>query len=724
MKKIGNFLLALIFLNISYSQNSDEQELLELMDMLDILNTPVVSASLKKQSQAEAPSNIIVITKKMIEQRAYKNLIEVLQDVPGFDFATYEDGGGEYPSNLMNRGIGGDAGSSKLLIMVDGVIQNHISNNWAQGLTNEQSLLDVERIEIVQGPGSALYGANAYSGIVHLITNKNFEGLKVEVEGAANSTMGLRLLYGKKFNDINFTLMLNKFNSDGDGGDRYDPDSLFIGHVAPDSLSQEYDEDGTFLGKTANPHARETVPKGFNTSKDDFSLRAGLAYKDFELKISYWKLSDGLGSYVAGQKYYMNKPGFRYIGARSGLHSLMKYTLNFSKQLKFESNLVYRETNILPETGFTYTYRFYGKAKTYHSVSTQTYLENRLFYDYNEDHQIIFGSRFLTSSKMPNLVSLNEVQELNSNITNSAYGPGLSGDGLGVKQYAKVLQVFESAYYLMLNSTFSKYISSSIGLRYDKSDEYGETYNPRIAFVTTPVENIVVKLLYGSAFRQPSFFEISDEFRGNENLEPEKIDTYELEANYSPIKELNIKGNIFLSKMTDNIIEVKREGQSNQFQNVGESEIFGGSFIVNYQPVKGLITYLNYSTAIIDNGNGYENIVHSSPYKVNFGLNFSAIENANINLRLNYVGKRKASETNTYFFEKDRDGYAPSYLKFNLSASYAVETDFGTIKPQLIIKNLFDEEYYGVGRQKGAGFIPHYHPQPGREIFLKMNYSF
>ena len=80
--------------------------------------------------------------------------------------------------------------------MIDGLVQNHISFNWAQGLTDEQMLIDVERIEVVQGPGSSLYGAQAVSGIVHIITKNNVQGTNVKVSLGEDNTNILELLHG------------------------------------------------------------------------------------------------------------------------------------------------------------------------------------------------------------------------------------------------------------------------------------------------------------------------------------------------------------------------------------------------------------------------------------------------------------------------------------------------------------------------------------------------
>ena len=78
------------------------------------------------------------------------------------------------------------------------------------------------------------------------------------------------------------------------------------------------------------------------------------------------------------------------------------------------------------------------------------------------------------------------------------------------------IHALEFASYLLWNNQISKKISYTAGCRYDYSTEYGSTINPRFAFVFSPIKSLTIKLLYGRAFRQPSIFELTSEWRGNE----------------------------------------------------------------------------------------------------------------------------------------------------------------------------------------------------------------
>ena len=96
MKKVLLFIvfLMLFLVRIPPVFGQEQKDIFE-MSLDDLAGLEVITASRYKQDISEAPANITVITREMIERRGYRNLLEILEDLPGFDFATYEDGGGE-----------------------------------------------------------------------------------------------------------------------------------------------------------------------------------------------------------------------------------------------------------------------------------------------------------------------------------------------------------------------------------------------------------------------------------------------------------------------------------------------------------------------------------------------------------------------------------------------------------------------------------------------------
>jgi len=705
------------------------------LSLEELANIKVITSSRREQSIDDSYANIMVVTKEMIERRGYRNIIEILEDLPGFDFATYEDGGGEYPVHFLNRGIGGDNGNTRLLVMVDGLVQNHISFNWAQGLTDEQMLFDVERIEVVQGPGSSLYGAQAVSGIIHIITKQKFKGFNGKLLLGEDNTQSLELLFGDNIGSVHYQLALKTYLSDGDmGHGRPDPGNFFSNNVYPDILTANYDANGNYETNVANPLAGQMIPDGFNNSKDDQTLRFKISTDNMQLGINYWEKQDGLGSYVVGYEYDATADDF--ITHHSGFTVYMKnQTTLIDNKVNWKSDLWYRVDSQESDTGFRYTYRFNQLKKSYHSSSSQVGFENQIDWKLDKNKTVTVGARLLGNRQTEQVVSLGQEQNGNASTTNSSWDIAVTGAGLNQEKVNEIFDENETAVYALLEGQFSEQLSYSIGTRYSNGSDYGSTNTPRAGLIYRTDDEWILKALYGVAFRQPSLFELRDEFRGAMDLTPEKINTYELELG-KRFKDLGqVKFNLFYSNLKDgiNLIADSSRAGGERYANVDSSYVRGLSTQLNLQPLEHLSVYLNY---IFQQGRtdeqGWGRLSHTAKHKANFGMNWQPWQTFNVNFRVNYIGDRKTPESNQFF-----DGRAPGYQKVDVVLTWADLFDNPALSTQLSLNNLFDEDYYGIGRQAGSsnrneydpalnpdplGFIPAYHPQPGQSIYWSLSF--
>ncbi|MCJ8345046.1 TonB-dependent receptor plug domain-containing protein, partial [bacterium] len=156
--------LAIVMGMISHSVCAySNMKALSLEDIF-LLDEVVVTASRTKQKIKKAPSTIRVISAQMIKERGYKDIKDIFRDLPGFDFS--EDLAGEVRSLAIGRGI---LGSNKYMFLLDGKKIN-ITSGERFILGNNIPLNMVKKIEIVYGPASAMYGADAYSGVLNIIT--------------------------------------------------------------------------------------------------------------------------------------------------------------------------------------------------------------------------------------------------------------------------------------------------------------------------------------------------------------------------------------------------------------------------------------------------------------------------------------------------------------------------------------------------------------------------
>jgi outer membrane receptor protein involved in Fe transport len=244
--------------------------------------------------------------------------------------------------------------------------------------------------------------------------------------------------------------------------------------------------------------------------------------------------------------------------------------------------------------------------------------------------------------------------------------------------------------------------------------------------------------MWGRAFRQPSNFEYYDEFRGNTGLEPERVQSFELEQKYHPSHRWLFKTALFYSIITDDIQVV-----DGQYENSPRKEVGGFLLSSNWEPKAAIDLYGNVIwTQGQSNQDSWGDLEHVAAWKLNVGLNWLTLgEHLNSNIRVNFVGKTLAPKSNHYMW-REHGGYAPSYTRVNLTLT--LKRVLGQhFEPQLVVRNLLDRDHFTLGRQDGRsdianwdpnsteassinpqGFIPAYHPQAGRTILLNMRYTF
>jgi len=181
------------------------------------MEVPVVEAASKyRQKTTEAPSSVTIITSDEVKKYGHRTLADILQTVPGM-YVTYD----RNYSFLGVRGfnLGGD--NNRILLLVDGHRLNTSLSDSA--FIGTEFIVDVdliERVEIIRGPGSSLYGNNAFFGVINVITRKgrDMSSHGVEVSGEAGSfdTYKGRATFGKQFkNGLEMLLSGSIFDSHG-----------------------------------------------------------------------------------------------------------------------------------------------------------------------------------------------------------------------------------------------------------------------------------------------------------------------------------------------------------------------------------------------------------------------------------------------------------------------------------------------------------------------------
>jgi len=171
MQKISLSLFILLSLT-SFAQADEELDTLLAMSLEELLNVEITSSSYVKENIYTVPSSVTVFTYEQIEKMNVNSLEELMNYVPGFQSnraATY--------TNQYDAHVRGGLGENNILVLYDG---QRLNMDWGGSAMIRNQLLsleNVERIEFIKGPGSALYGSNAFTGVVNIFTKKDLNNI-------------------------------------------------------------------------------------------------------------------------------------------------------------------------------------------------------------------------------------------------------------------------------------------------------------------------------------------------------------------------------------------------------------------------------------------------------------------------------------------------------------------------------------------------------------------
>ena len=425
----------------------------------------VVAASKYEQKTTEAPSSVSIDTQDEIKLYGYRTLAEILASLQGFN-VSYDRNN----SYLGVRGVSLGDFNSRVLLLIDG---HRINNNLTDsaGIGNE-FLLDVDlidRVEVIRGPGSVLYGNNAFFGVINVITRKGGQVNGVEASGEYGSfdANKFRLTAGKTFtNGISFLLSGSYYNSAG-------ADQLAFNSPATNWVSKNMDGEtyGSIFG---------------SVSYEDFALEGGHIRRE---KVDPTALEETI----------FNDSRSRIVADRSYVD--LKYTHELPDIADVSARLYYDRCDI--QTGepsyFNAPVGFYKDVQMGEWWGAELQLNKKLW----QKHMISVGAEYRDDYSQSDQYFVNGQPLPATLASRQSYGVFTEGD-----------------FVLRDDLHFNG------GVRYDQYGDFDPSFSPRLGLIYNPFKKSTFKALYGTAFRTPNFEELSDP--RFQNILPEKIESYEL----------------------------------------------------------------------------------------------------------------------------------------------------------------------------------------------------
>jgi len=521
----------------------------------------VISAAKIEQTPEEAPSSIYTITRAEILANGWESLDEILNFIPGFESMITAGS-----DNLYNvRGIGSPF-NSRILFMIDGISVADAFHGGSSRSAKSFSVANIDQIEIITGPGSALYGAGAFSGIVNIIMKKaDRSGLGIKFCGGDGGALGACSYVSYKNENVGIRLYANYKKDDGfeRAYDAYDADRNNI--IDPQNM--EY-----FCGKiNMLKYFTLSLNYGKHTREDGIGLNFPHAAQDMEVYGEYQNISLD-GSFPISKRMHL-------------------YTLLYHRKANWVGEgdvLSPEQMAVHPKFKSAYAAGKYPDGGYFEPLRRSTLYGTDIYTNFraSENLELLFGVAMEVTDV--SVMKLGVLSELNLPKV-----PALSDQRNHDLAESVLLDGTENriiyAGYAQATIHLSN-ISFLIGRRYDEYSDIGGTLNPRTGIVYKPKESFIIKLLSGQAFRAPAIrdlyaFKAGIPVSGNlafadsswyEELGPEISQTYELITILKPNPSTQIEFNGSYIRITDIIFENNTTPVA-YYNNAGEATSIGAS---------------------------------------------------------------------------------------------------------------------------------------------------
>lgn len=479
-------------------------------------------ASGVRQPIARAPSVASVVTAEDIAAIGAADLDEVLETVPGLHVGSPL---GFNPIYTI-RGIYSQY-NPQVLMLVNGIpITGAFVGNRSQ-VWGGMPVENIARIEVIRGPGSALYGADAFSGVINIITNNaaDLEGTQLGVRAGSFNSRDAWLQYGGTTGGYDVAAYFRAGRTDGQ-------------HqiITADALSGS-----PFPTLAPGPVnlGRDAIDARIDLARDKWRLRAGYQRRD--------KVGTGAGIASALDPVGSN------FGERVST-DLTWQDANFAPDLDVTAQASY--LHITEQSDLTlYPPGFPGfpNGVIGNPDKWERHLRFNLSAAYSglQSHKLRFG----VGVQEDDLYRTRETK----NYSNPAPGVLIPlGSVVDVTASAPFLRPHSrrvNHVYVQDEWAFTRDWYLTAGVRHDQYSDFGGTTNPRLALVWETAYNLTSKLLYGRAFRPPSFSELyninNPVALGNPNLKPEEIESVEMAFAWQPASALQANLNLFHYRMKD-----------------------------------------------------------------------------------------------------------------------------------------------------------------------------
>jgi len=624
MKHLYSFLIIFFLFQIFVSaQQSDSVK--------TTLSEIVVTANKTETPYYTLGSSVSIITSEEISRQNLRTVVDVLREMPGLTIT--QQGG---PGKLAYVYIRG-SNSNHTLVIIDGVKMNDASspNNAFDFSTLNTN--DIERIEIVRGPQSTLYGSEAIAGVINIITKRGTDKPQFNFLGEGGSNNYYRGNFSAQGNlgILNYTITVTRNGSDGISSS----DSQF-GNAEKDRYTNN-----SFYSRF-----------GFNISS---IAKMNLLYKFTKMETALDQ-NEKLG----------DDPNFNFKIEEQ----LFKSGLNLSLfegrwQQQFNASLVKRFSRSLD--------------------LVDQFHPNLSSDGFNKADRVKFDWQSNLSPIENNLITFGI--ETENERTNSSYFS--TSDWGPFESIFPEQSVRTTGIYLQDQFSYENSFFISAGVRLDNNQKFGGVTTYRIApayYINST--NTKLKMSMGTGFKAPSLFYLFDPAFGNPDLQPEKSKGWD-----AGFEQYFSQGKFSIAFTYFNLNLENMFGFDANYRtiNIAQASSRGFEIVASVFDFNKLSANVNYTFTKTKDEHELSDdygkpLLRRPKHQASFNINYKLNTNINLNMLFLYVGEREDKDFSTYPAERV---IIPDYTLVNLSGSYKL---FSYLELTFRIENLFDKKYEEV----------------------------
>lgn len=720
-----------LFITTSTAQIDDSTNVQELLELSfeDLMDLPVSSASKIAQKSSVAPSIITGIKREQIIKYQWTSLNDV-----AFKQAGFTPGQDRFNQVIVSRGISDLLWSKRLLILFDGVP----FSSFQSSVTDPAFSINMAKsVEIVRGPGAALYGSQAVTGVVQ-VNSMSFSDLKghgdIRLKIGDYGYKNLNILTGAGGKNVNMLISFNNFSSEGNEVESYD---TFL----------KRDSQGNFIKQRTQDekHSQHFWTKLEGKGKlNGFSLSYHLQNYNFQMGHGFLTIFPEVEKTSNVNRNYVLA---KYVTPRSSKKLIQEYVLKYDNEVSsyFMQLAPVGFVRTLPNG----TRDSAGVYEEYVTPVNDLFARTQWIYLLNSNATILGGIEqdivFYRGDKLHNS---------NVNLSSPGFYPFASGTIAPVGPLYEPIKnhpVNTTGIYTQFTSgnLLGEKLTATLGARYDMyyytykdlatdllQKRFQTHFSPRVALVYSASPDFSLKALYGNAFRFASPFEqfiansiISGSGRGN--IKPEDITNFELSSDWHIRQKIKWRNTIFYSMLKDQISTSRGafDNVINTTQTGFESELevlFNDlSAFANYSFVKRLKE--TSTDSLIKTSNS---LIWYPAHVFNTGISYRYKKTA-LTLIGHYqsIVDRRESEKGApstgsnagIDYNLLRGATVKSWYTLDANLAYFINDQ---VETRFIVTNIFNKEYFLVNNLNGRLPLPFDYQQQGRRLMISVRYKF